>query len=155
MTDTKRDRVANLDEIIRDLSRTRTELRQLLEIRDWAVRSLGLDYQINDRVVICSEEPAAVGAGWEAYSEALAIGREGIAREISFNSFAGKWQVLLAMDRAWSTHIERGRKTTRYWKGPASETPEGYEPPTDYDQNVHPYGKIKLFAMNVHWVKKL
>lgn len=138
-----------------DLQALQSEVNELRAIREWALAQLDVDFTTGDRVVITSLRPSQVGGGWEVYREALAVGQTGIAGKIYFNQNSKRWQVLVGMDRAWSVH-ESGRfddpKMTRYWRGPASETPEGFEPPSEYDQQRHPEGRVKHFALDVTWL---
>ncbi|MGW2920351.1 hypothetical protein ACWDBF_21170 [Streptomyces angustmyceticus] len=148
--------MTTLDEILAalgdiDPQSLRSEVAQLRAIEAWAMRQLDVDYKIGDRVRIDSPYPAQAGGGWEHYREALAPGRTGMVEEINFNRFRDRWYALVAMDRTWSVHHDE-TGTTRYWNGPASETPEGYTPPSKYDQQLHPDGKIKRFSMDVTWL---
>lgn len=140
-----------------NLQALKSEVDNLRAIKEWALAQLKVDYRPGDRVVITSARPSEAGGGWHHYREALAPGQTGIAGEITFNSFSNCWQVLVGLDRTWSVH-ERGWGDTagliRYWNGPADETPEGYEPPRAYDQERHPDGKVKHFAMKVEWLAK-
>lgn len=131
----------------------RYELRTLRAIRAWAIEQLGLDYEPGDRVVICSPEPSTRGGGWTHYSEALAIGQTGIATKIEFSLSSNAWYVTVGMDRAWSVS-DNGEKVTRHWRGPADLTPEGFEPPSEFDQEYYPNGQVKHFYMKTAWVKK-
>lgn len=148
-----------LDEVVDaikafDLQALSREYKTLIGIRDWALRNLGLDYQQGDRVVITDPAPSMRGGGWDAYREALSPGQTGIAGEVTFDETRGTWYVLVGMDRSWSVH-ERGgfeRACVRYWKGPAAETPEGFEAPGTYDQERYPDGRTKHFYMHVDWV---
>lgn len=141
------------DLVALDLAGLKREHTYLTAVRDWARASLGLDYSEGDRVEIVNPRPSQSKDGWQCYAEALAIGQSGIAGDISFNSYANGWYVLVGMDRTWSTH-QRGQHvpTVRIWNGPADEIPEGYEP--TYDLKKYPEGKVKHFAMPVSWVKK-
>jgi hypothetical protein len=136
-----------------NVQRICSDLERLRAIEQWALDSLRLDHKPGDRVVITSPEPSNVGEGWHQYREALAPGQTGIAQEIRFNRYCNCWQVLVGLDRSWSVHTESDR-TTRYWNGPASETPDGHTPPSAFDQEHHPNGRTKHFAMNVRWVRK-
>lgn len=137
-----------------DLGELKSEVTTLRAIKAWAVNSLSVDYTTGDRIEIVSPAPSGSSGGWAPYAEALEVGRTGEAGEISFNCFANRWEVLLCMDRAWSvSHWSDGVR--RYWKGPASETPDGFEPPTMFDQEHYPDGKIKIFAMPVTWLRKV
>lgn len=137
-----------------DTHTIRAEIENLRAIRDWALRQLNLDYQPGDRVVITSTAPSGQRGGWARYSEALAPGQTGIAREIEYNQYNGAWQVLVGMDRTWSTSKHDDGTVTRHWNGPTDETPEGFEPPSPFNQEHHPDGRVKHFAMDVSWVRK-
>jgi hypothetical protein len=155
--------VTDLDEALAALAKInqqglRAEIDNLRAIKTWALAQLGVDFKPGDRVVITSHEPSTTGGGWHHYREALAPGQTGIAGEITFNAHANRWQCLVGMDRSWSVHERQTFPPaadpiiTRYWNGPADETPDGYEPPNAYDREPHPIGKIKHFAMDVRWI---
>lgn len=134
-----------------DLHQLKTDVDRLRAIEKWARDSLNLDYATGDRVQIISERPSQNTHGWACYVEALAVGQTGIAGSISFNSYHGRWDVLVGMDRCWSVH-KRGwpEQVYRSWCGPASEAPEGFEVPLYYP----PEGKTKWFGMPVSWVRR-
>lgn len=140
-----------LGRVIRDLQETRDEVNKLRSIRDWAVRSLDLDYKPGDRIEIMSPRPSQSQHGWACYHEALAPGRVGIAGEIEFNPYSdagrGRWHVLVKMDRCWSTHENDAGVVTRYWSGPADELPEGWTPSSSMN-------RTKNFSMPVDWVRR-
>lgn len=140
-----------------NLQALQSEVDNLRAIKDWAMTQLGVDYKPGDRVVIVSSAPSSVerGSGWYHYREALEPGQTGTAGEITFNSSRKCWQVLVGMDRAWSVSTETFRPPTRYWSGPASETPDGYVAPSKFDQERYPEGKVKWFAMKVEWVARV
>jgi len=139
-----------------DMRALKHELDNLRAIRDWAIANLGLDYTAGDRVVIDSVKPSRVGGGWTAYAEALVIGQTGVAGEIKFNAARWTWQVTVTMDRAWATsRLHSDGKVTRFWCGPVGEIPEGYEPPSRYDQEHYPDGRGKNFMMDVTWVRRV
>jgi len=138
------------------LQRLRAEVYNLRAIKAWALDQLAVDFKPGDRVTITSPKPSETGGGWSHYREALAPGRTGSAGEITFNEHANRWQCLVGMDRTWSVHCEERYGApdtyTRYWFGPVGETPDGHEPPSGYDQERHPEGQIKYFAMDVAWL---
>lgn len=138
--------IAELTQAVNTITSVDEELRHLRSIAEWARRSLGLGYDTGDRVVIVSHEPAHVGGGWSKYREALAKGATAIAGEIRFNEHRGIWQVAVMLDREWSVSDWNGR-TVRYWRGPVADTPDGYEPPSKYDQENHPDGKRHWFHL--------
>lgn len=145
-----------LDDLVAlDVRQLKAEFDQLQAIREWALDNLGLDYVAGDRVEICHPRPSQSTDGWKCYAEALAVGQTGIAGEISFNSHAKAWCVLIGMDRTWSTHEQgswREQTVVRYWNGPLAEMPEGHLP--TYDLDKYPEGKTKHFFMRVDWVRK-
>lgn len=133
-----------------DLQGLKSEIEDLLAIREWALANLGIDYATGDRVQIVSPKPSQTGGGWACYAEALAVGQTGVAGEISFSRFARSgWYVLVGMDRSWSTHEDRNGPT-RMWNGPAAEVPAGHTLPGGYP----PEGRTKNFSMPVDWVRK-
>lgn len=136
------------------------EIEKLKAIKKWAIKQLGLDYAPGDRVQIVDPPSIRRDSGWWRYREALAAGQTGIAGEVWFSTDSGRWYVDLSMDRTWSVSEEDGYagqpvKVTRYWNGPASETPEGYRPPSKFDQERHPGGKIKIFMMRADRLSKV
>lgn len=143
-----------LEELVKlDLTSLKHEVEKLRAIEKWALSNLGIDYKTGDRVAIVDARPSQSTNGWKVYAEALAVGQTGIAGRIEFNEFRDRWDVMVGMDRCWSTSVHDWRKppaTVRYWCGPADETPDGFERPSYYP----PEGKIKWFAMPVAWVAK-
>lgn len=146
-----------------NLQEIRSEVTNLRAIKAWSLKQLGMDFEIGDRVQIIDDQPSSVGreSGWYSYREALAVGQTGIAEEVFFNASHGIWQIDVAMDRTWSVHDRdvftgRGYEKvyTRYWNGPASETPEGFDAPSKFDQEKWPHGKVKHFFLNVRWLAK-
>lgn len=142
-----------------NLQNLRSELDTLEAIRDWAMDQIGVDYKVGDRVTITDAAPSEVDRtnGWYAYREALAPGQGGTVADIIFNRHSKQWVTCVAMDRTWSVHEHGyglGAKTIRYWNGPASETPDGYEPPSKYNQERHPDGKVKHFYMRATYLAK-
>lgn len=134
-----------------DLHKMRYELEVLSAIRDWAIKSLSLGYEVGDRVEIVVPYPQVQAKdgnnGWHAYREALAMGQSGVVREISFNVRRRKWQTLVAMDRCWSVVDDAfGKPLSRHWRGPEEECPEGFEL---YKESV------KCFSFDAHWVAKV
>lgn len=131
------------------------EIEKLREIRDWAIKSLGLDYQPGDRVQIVTPPDIGKNSGWRGYEEVLAAGRTGTAGEIHF--VRDQWYCDLHVDRGWSCSERQvpdtlipGRWNTvtdRYWWGPADETPPGMKPPSRFDQDRHPEGRVKIFML--------
>lgn len=150
--------MSQLDDLLKAIDTTRSgdlrhEIENLRAIKAWAIQQTGIDYEPGDRVVIVSSRPSTTGRGWHHYREALAVGRTGVAGEITFSDFHDRWYVLVGMDRAWSVHDGPGG-AIRYWKGPAELTPEGFTPPSKHDQEHHPDGQTQHFSMPLDWVKK-
>ena len=135
-----------------DLAAMSRQIHQLLAIKAWAIKSLRLGYEEGDRVQIISWEAAnaaSKGSGWYPYREALAIGQQGRVDEIYFSEAHYQWRVLVALDHCWGVGEKLGTgglETYRYWYGPESERPEGFE------QNKV---KEKVFMMNARWVGPL
>jgi hypothetical protein len=138
-----------------DLQALHYEVKVLRAIKDWAMQQLNVDYKPGDRVVIVSNGPSGVGGGWAGYSEALAPGQMGVAGEIGFNTHSGRWYVMVGLDRSWETSHNHDGMATRYWNGPAAETPPGFKPPSAFDQERNPEGRVKWFAMQLGWVRKI
>jgi hypothetical protein len=140
-----------------DLREIKAEVDRLRAIKEWAIGNLGIDYTSGDRVEIISEKPSQSENGWKPYREVLAVGRTGIAGEITFNGHFKRWDVLLGIDHGWSVSTDgwgQSERVTRYWWGPASATPEGFVGPSQFEQERHPDGKVKWFAMPVSWVRR-
>lgn len=133
-----------------DLDAMDREISNLLAIKEWALASLRLDYTVGDRVEIVTADAAAEasrrGSGWYAYREALRMGQTGVVREIKFNAFVNRWQVHVAMDKAWSVSEDGlGKPYKRYWDGPEDECPEGF---------IFAEERPSVFSFGVHWVAR-
>jgi hypothetical protein len=126
------------------------ELRKYQGIRDWAIRSLNLGYDVGDRVQIISPVPGRSEDGWKAYAECLRVGATGVVSRIEFNLHHGSWDAMFTPDVEWATSDYMGGK--RWWHGPVDATPEGYEPPSDRDAERHPLGRRHTFAFRVDWL---
>lgn len=137
-----------------DQSSLRWQVKKAHAIKEWALRQLGIEYVVGDQVQIVWQVPTQ--NGWHAYREALAEGATGTVVDIDFNPYSdegrGAWHVDVALDRAWQV-VESGGEVKRYWKGRADKTPDGYEPPSKFDQETYPNGKTKIFSLRVEWVK--
>ena len=127
----------------------RFELRTLYAIREWAMRKACIDFMEGDAVVIVQD--IRTDNGWAPYKEALVQGATGTVIKIDFLK---GWYALVALDRAWTVNILPNGPMTRCWKGRAEDTPEGMEPPTEFDQEHHPQGKRKSFMLDVKWLRK-
>jgi len=132
-----------------DHQKFRFELKTLYAIREWAMRKAGIDFVEGDTVVIVQD--IRTDNGWSSYKEALVRGATGTVIKIDF--YKG-WYALVALDRAWTVNILPNGPMTRCWKGRAEDTPEGMEPPTEFDQEHHPQGKRKSFMLDVKWLRK-
>jgi len=156
--------VTEFDDLLDKLASVNTqtlryEVEKLRAIKTWALDHLGIDYKPGDTVVITSPKPSQVGGGWDRYREALAPGQTGTAGEITFNPHGKRWQCTVVMTRTWTVNEQRDglghlRETTRRWKGPADETPDGFEPPSPYDRQRYPDGEPVHFFMDVTWLAK-
>lgn len=133
-----------------ETGKIRYEVENLRKIKVWALDHLGVDYRAGDHVKIVQPIPTD-NDGWHASREALHVGARGVVREIDFNGSWGYWQALFVPDREW-TVSEWGSGTRRYWHGPAIETPDGFQPPTKYDQEHHPEGTRHSYAFRVEWL---
>jgi hypothetical protein len=123
------------------------EVSELEAIKEWAIDSLGLDYSAGDRVRICSDRPWEIANdsnynGWHFYRNSLTRGQEGIAGEITYNSYKRSWYTLVSFDRARSDSADGKMK---FWYGPEDLTPEGYEFAGENSQQ---------FYMQVNWLQK-
>ena len=149
--------VSTLDEVldtIRDINtqQMRFEISTLRAIRDWALRQTGIDFAEGDRVVIA--EPLNIGrdSGWWSYRETLAVGQAGVVQKIEFNQYGDIWQASFYPDHEWVVTEWRGER--RHWHGPRKTTPDGYEPPSDYEAREYPEGRKHTFSINVKRLRK-
>lgn len=134
-----------------DTGKIRYEVETLRKIKAWALDHLGVDYKVGDRVKIV--QPIPTDNGWHHYREALTVGATGAVEEISFNGIYGYWQAMFVPDREWSVSEDlSGGRVRRYWNGPAIETPDGFEPPSKFEQEHHPAGRKHRFAFLVEWL---
>lgn len=129
----------------------RWQIKQFRAIRDWAVKQ-ACDFDAGDRVEIQPSLHIASDSGWWHYREALAPGATATVTAIDFNSHYGYWAADIILDREWSVSTFQGE--TRYWDGPASETPAGYKPPSNFDQEKYPDGRKHTFAMPVKHLRR-
>lgn len=128
------------------------EIDRLRAIKEWALRELNLTYVEGDRVEIFAPPHINRNSGWWHYREYLRRGAVGTAGEIHFSPHRKRWYCDFLAERSWSVHdhsgMHDGSNLVRYWNGPADETPEGMTPPSDYDREHHPLGKIKVFMLD-------
>lgn len=156
-------RVSDLEDLVSWLDMLNTqdfryELEKLRAIRRWALERAAIDYREGDKVRIDSGyavarlNKAGSESGWWHYRECLAGGALGTVTRIDFSPHHMAWYADFRPDREWSVS-EFGGKTVRHWHGPVADTPEGYEPPSAYDQENHPDGRKHTFSMraeNLH-----
>lgn len=135
------------------------ELRKYQAIRKWALAQCGADFTTGDRVRIkdgyAVPERFADGTyhGWWHKRECLAPGALATVREIDFNEYYGYWYATIMLDREWSVN-ETGDKEWRHWNGPVADTPEGFEPPSAYEQREYPEGRKHTFSFDVKWLER-
>jgi len=135
-----------LREVTTYLNELRTDLDRLRGIERWAIKSLDLGWEGGGRVrLTCTPN---TDNGWRPYRECLIEGAEGTASAPFFSVLNGQWYAYFKPDREWSVH-ERGQSFIRFWNGRADETPEGFRPPSEYDQRTHPDGTRHTFMMRV------
>lgn len=138
----------------------RYEINQARAIREWALAQLNVSVGDQVRIAVDLNINGQDSWGWMPSKEALAKGATATVVSIDFNQYcndgAGAWQAGIRLDREWSTgSTRRDGSVTRYWCGPAAETPEGYEPPSPYDQEKYPQGRRHTFAMQVHKLERV
>jgi hypothetical protein len=129
-------------------------LRKADQIKAWCLRSL--DFKVGDRVRIAQPvyDPDR-SPRWAPYREALAVGRTGIVHDIDFNPYSGEfggWSAAVKLDHEWSVSDWKG--CTRWWSGPAETTPERFNPPSQYDQEKHPEGRMHTFGISVERLER-
>lgn len=138
------------------------EMKKLRSIRDWAMKQIGVDYVVGDRVVIVRKLVSDTDRfhGWHSYREALAPGATAEVVEIDFSppfdkDHVGGWTTTVRLDREWSVHsAPKSGQVRRYWNGSADETPEGMEPPSPYDQKHNPNGRRHVFSVRANDLRK-
>lgn len=144
-------------DIAQAVSEMGKELQHLRKVEAWALRNLGIDYEVGDRVTLVGTIDFEEAYGWAHYRECLVPGATGVITEIQFNEFSnagkGAWQAAFMPDREWSIG-EWGGKVRRYWNGKAEDTPPGYEPPSKFDQETYPEGRHHHFWMGLRMFKK-
>lgn len=129
------------------------ELKKLRAIRDWALQRTGIDYQIGDTVGIV--RVLNTDNGWAPYRDALAPGASATVTDIDFNTYTESWYADIILDREWSVSDYPPPDGKTYWHGKAIDTPEGYEPPSKYDQERHPEGRRHSFSVPVAFLAKV
>lgn len=157
MTDQLRLAAGNLGDLIAWLDKLsiqdlRYELEKLRALRTWALERAGIDYDEGSEVRIDSGYRVArlnrdgSPNGWWHYRECLEGGAAGTVTRIDFSPHHMAWYADFRPAREWSVS-EEGGKTVRRWHGPAADTPEGYEPPSEFDQDRYPDGRKHIFSM--------
>lgn len=146
-------RLASAEEVLAvvgniNTSAIRSDLERLRAVEDWALRHIGIDYSVGDEVVILTDL-CTKPDGWWPYREALAAGQKAQVTSIGFNRFGDCWQAHIVLDDEWSIGeaLRRDEPPIRYWHGPADRTPEGFRPPSPFDQENHPEGRKHTFAV--------
>jgi hypothetical protein len=132
-----------------------THIERLYGIRDWALRHLDVDYREGDRVVITRDLFTGPGTTLSRYAEAARAGAAAAVRYIDFNQFHDYWYAMVVLDVEWET-IDPfgGGELMRFWHGPAVDTPDGMERPSEYDQERYPNGRKHSFAVHVQHLRK-
>jgi hypothetical protein len=136
-----------------DTQKLRYEIKNLRAIRDWALQRTGVDFIEGDRVVIAEDLGIKPDSGWWQYRETLAKGQTGIVKEIGFNEWHSYWYAGFFPDQEWSISSFHGER--RHWHGPRDATPEGYDPPSDYEAKNYPEGRKHTFSINVVRLRKV
>lgn len=148
-----------LDEL--NLQDVQAEARKLQAIREWALGSIGVDYGAGDKVVIRDGFTVSLerSPGWWPSRECLAPGALASVRKIDFSPWHKTWYAEIVLGLEWAVselpgHSGCSAYLKRWWRGSAATTPEGYEPPSSYDQERHPDGHRHLFTLGVKWLRK-
>ncbi len=130
-----------------DTQSIRYEVRKLAAIRAWAMRQLGVDYEVGDRVEFTTAP--RTDNGWHAYRECLVVGATAVVTGIDFNEPHDYWFADIVLDREWSvgSPFPDGR-VTRWWNGPPGELPDGFEQARLGRERKH------TFAMPVEYLTK-
>jgi hypothetical protein len=95
-------------------------------IKAWALRRLGVDYAIGDRVYLESDHFTNPDDARHSYRECAQQGATARVVEIDYNLPHDYWYAGIVLDREWS--IIGG---LRHWHGPIRETPDGMIPPEE------------------------
>jgi hypothetical protein len=125
-------------------------LRRLRAVERWALSQQPV--AAGDWVRIVHEIDFSRARGWSAARECLAVGATAEVKDVYFNTHDGRWYAGIILDREWTVSTLSG-EVRRYWHGAAEETPEGFTPPSPYDQEHHPAGRKHLYAMPVSWLE--
>lgn len=136
----------------------RSEIRNLRAVKWWALERAGIDYGVDDRVMIRNgfRVDLKKSPGWVGYEEALCAGALAVVRTIEFDVARKLWYVTIRLDREWVVtpplHEESGVK--RWWHGSYESTPVDYEPPSDFERERYPEGRKHTFALRCENVMK-
>lgn len=127
-------------------------MKRLQALRVWAFEQAGIDYEEGDKVrvrdgyAVSSKNRDGTPNGWWHYRECLTGGAVGTAVRIDFSPHHMAWYADFRPDREWSVSEVSG-EVVRRWHGPVADTPEGYRPPSDFDQEHYPAGLKHVFSM--------
>jgi len=138
-----------------DLQTLRYEVSKLRAVRGWALRQIGADFAVGDQVRIAEDLAIGRSSGWWSYRDCLDVGATGTVTDIDFSTYPdggrGRWYAEIILDAEWSY----GYSDKRHWFGPATETPEGYEPPSAYDIGRYPEGNKHTFSIGVTKLRRV
>lgn len=133
-----------------DQGTLREETANLMAIRDWAQRQACGDLKVGDVVRIrdgyevSPRNSDGSPNGWWHYRECLEGGSQAEITEIRFSTHRSDWYAGIRLPQEWSVSEFAGTER-RYWHGPATETPEGMEPLSEFDQEAYPEGRKHTF----------
>lgn len=143
-----------------DVQAFQWELKKLRALRIWAMQQAGIDYEeggrarIVDGYTVSSLNSDGSANGWWDYRECLAGGATGTVVRIDFSPHHMAWYADFRPDREWVLFEMRG-ETVRNWHGPADDTPDGYAPPSAWEQEHYPDGRKHIFAMRAENLRPL
>jgi len=125
------------------------EMRKLTGIKEWAIRTL-TDLEVGDTAVIHGLTIDR-DSGWWIYREALADGARCTVIDIDYNLPHAYWGAHVRLEREWAV----GDEDKRWWHGTADTTPEGFTPPSTYDQKRSPGGTRGMFFLPLTKLSKV
>ena len=78
-----------------------------------------------------------------ALPECLIPGATAEVVDIKFSPYLGGWRVDIRLDQEWSVGEDGWPEPTvkRYWHGSLDTTPDGYIPPSAFNQQHYPQGR--------------
>ena len=146
--------MSGLDELLALIESTdgnslKYEIKVLRAIKAWAIKQ-ACDFTVGDRVEMTGSLHLDSLGGWAPYAETMAPGATAVVQRIDFNEYHDYWYADIIFDREWS--VGGG---LRHWNGPVAETPEGFEPPTRWNQEAYPEGRKHTFAMPVRHLRRV